>query len=353
MEMDKERLALYTDYLISNFGQATATGLSGLLDGQISHDQVTRFLAEREYTSKDLWREVKGTVRQIECEDGVLIFDDTICEKAWTDENDLICWHYDHVAGRAVKGINLLNALYRSRDASIPVAFEVVKKPLRFCDVKTRQVKRASEVTKNELMRRMLAACLANQLKLRYVLLDSWYASQENFEFIDKQGKHFIAALKDNRLVALNEDDKKQGRFVRIDAISLKDQQAVRGWLKGYGKEVLLVRRIFTNKDGSTGVLNLVCSNVTLDGESAAAIYHKRWKVEEFHKSLKSNAALGKSPTQTVTTQNNHVFMAIFAVFKLECLTMRHKLNHFALRAKLLLKATRQAYEQLQAMRAA
>ena len=45
--------------------------------------------------------------------------------------------------------------------------------------------------------------------------------------------------------------------------------------------------------------------------------------------------------------------MAIFAVFKLECLTMRHKLNHFALRAKLLLKATRQAYEQLQAMRAA
>lgn len=153
--------------------------------------------------------------------------------------------------------------------------------------------------------------------------------------------------------MALNEDDKKQGRFVRIDAISLKDQQAVRGWLKGYGKEVLLVRRIFTNKDGSTGVLNLVCSNVTLDGESAAAIYHKRWKVEEFHKSLKSNAALGKSPTQTVTTQNNHVFMAIFAVFKLECLTMRHKLNHFALRAKLLLKATRQAYEQLQAMRAA
>lgn len=62
--MDKERLELYTDYLISNFGLATATGLSGLLDGQISHDQVTRFLAERDYTSKDLWLEVKGVVRQ-------------------------------------------------------------------------------------------------------------------------------------------------------------------------------------------------------------------------------------------------------------------------------------------------
>jgi hypothetical protein len=344
---------LYTDYLISNFGQSTATGLSGLVDGQISHDQVTRFLAERAYTSKDLWREVKGTVRQIESEDGVLIFDDTIEEKAWTDENDLICWHYDHVAGRTVKGINLLNALYHSRDVSIPVAFEVVKKPLRFCDVKTRQVKRAGEVTKNELMRNMFAACLANQLKFRYVLLDSWYAAQENFEFIEKKGKHFIAALKDNRLVALSEEDKKQGRFVRIDAVPLKDRQAVRGWLKGYGKQVLLIRRLFTNKDGSTGMLNLACSDVAQGGDAAATIYQKRWKVEEFHKSLKSNAALGKSPTQTVTTQNNHVFMAIFAVFKLECLTMRLKLNHFALRAKLLLKATRQAYEQLQALRAA
>ena len=54
----------------------------------------------------------------------------------------------------------------------------------------------------------------------------------------------------------------------------------MRRWLKGRDKEVLLVRRILTNKDGSTGVLNLVSCNVTLDDESAAAIYQKRWKVE-------------------------------------------------------------------------
>jgi len=351
--MDKERLALYTDYLISNFGQATATGLSALLDGELSHDQVTRFLSERLYTSKDLWREVKSTVRQVESEDGVLIFDDTIEEKAWTDESDIMCWHYDHVSGRTVKGINLLNALYHSRGVSIPVAFEVVTKPLLFCDVNTQQVKRASAVTKNEQMREMIGVCVANQLKFRYVLMDSWYAAQENFEFIVKTKKHFLAALKDNRLVALSQEDKKQGRFVRIATVPLQDKQAMRGWLKGYEKEVLLIRRIFTNKDGSTGVLNLVCSDVTLDGESVATIYQKRWKVEEFHKSLKSNAALAKSPTRTVMTQNNHVFMAIVAVFKLECLKMRHKLNHFALRAKLLINATQHAYQQLQALRAA
>ena len=46
---------------------------------------------------------------------------------------------------------------------SIPVAFELVRKPLQFCDVKTRQVKHASEVTKNELMRDIIAACLRQQ----------------------------------------------------------------------------------------------------------------------------------------------------------------------------------------------
>src|ERR1700712_4299857 len=119
----------------------------------------------------------------------------------------------------------------------------------------------------------------------------------------------------------------------------------------GYGKGVLLVRQVFTNKDSSTGMLNLVCSDLALDVEQVTTIYQKRWNVEVFHKSLKSNAGLAKSPTQTVTTQSNHVFMSIVAVFKLECLKTQHHLNHFALRAKLLIKATQQAYEQLQALR--
>jgi len=42
--MNKELLDLYTDYLISSFSYTTATGLSSMLGGTISHDKVTRFL---------------------------------------------------------------------------------------------------------------------------------------------------------------------------------------------------------------------------------------------------------------------------------------------------------------------
>jgi hypothetical protein len=34
----------------------TATGLSELLDGEISHDKITRFLAGQKRTNQDLWR---------------------------------------------------------------------------------------------------------------------------------------------------------------------------------------------------------------------------------------------------------------------------------------------------------
>jgi hypothetical protein len=44
--------------------------------------------------------------------------------------------------------------------------------------------------------------------------------------------------------------------------------------------------------------------------------------------------------------------MAIVAAFKLECLSLSNKLNPFALCRKLLINASRSAYEQLQLFRA-
>jgi len=46
---------LYTNYLLTSFSSTTATGLSELLDGHISHDQVSsRFLSKKDYTSEGL-----------------------------------------------------------------------------------------------------------------------------------------------------------------------------------------------------------------------------------------------------------------------------------------------------------
>ena len=107
--MDKHLLELYSDYLLSSFGATPATGLSALVDGAVSHDQVTRFLSAADYDGRTLWQQVKPLVRDLQQADGVLIVDDTIQPKPHTDENDLICWHYDHSQNRSVKGIIALH----------------------------------------------------------------------------------------------------------------------------------------------------------------------------------------------------------------------------------------------------
>ena len=86
-------LDLYSDYLISAFGQTRATGLSSLLNGEVSHDQTQRWLAGEKQTSADLWRIAKPHVRKIESADGVMIVDDSIGEKPYTDENDMGVFH--------------------------------------------------------------------------------------------------------------------------------------------------------------------------------------------------------------------------------------------------------------------
>ncbi len=86
--MQDKLLDIYTDYLISQNKYATATGLSELLSGELSHDQVRRFLHNGEYGSKELWLYVKPLVRKQENTDGgVLILDDSVEEKSYTDEN--------------------------------------------------------------------------------------------------------------------------------------------------------------------------------------------------------------------------------------------------------------------------
>ena len=113
----------------------------------------------------------------------------------------------------------------------------------------------------------------------------------------------------------------------------------------------LIHRQVFTNKDRSTGILYLACSDLNCQATEMETIYKKRWKVEVFHKTLKSNAALTKSPTKCVKTQSNHVFMSFYAAFQLECLSLKLKINHFALRSRLYLNALQHALAKLHSLR--
>jgi len=339
---------LYSDYLLASFGATTATGLSELLEGEVSHDQVTRYLAGTKKTATDLWRTVKPFVREVQSEAGVLIIDDSIEEKPYTDENDIICWHYDHSKDRMLKGINFLTALYSSQGVSVPVGFHLVAKTEKYIDPKTQKEKRRSAVSKNEVGQELIKQAVTNRIPFRFVLFDVWFASAETMVFIKhQQHRDFICPLKTNRKVALSVADKHQGRYTRVDTLEWEAYAAKIVYLEGVDFPLVLVKQVFTNEDGSRGIRYLVSSDTTLSFADLTTTYHERWGVECYHKSLKQNGSLAKSPTHTVTTQTNHFFAALCGFLKLEQLKGKTKLNHFALKTKLYLTALHSAFSTL------
>lgn len=349
--MSKVMLDLYSDYLLCSFGVATATGLSNAVGGAVSHDQVTRFLSDEVKTSADLWHVVKPMVREIESDAGVVSIDDCIVEKPYTDENEIIAWHYDHTQGRAVKGINFMTTLYSSQGYNLPVAFAVVAKTETYTDAKSGVEKRRSPTSKNEYYREMLQACVRNQIRFRYVLNDSWYSAAENMRFVHTTLKRdFVMALKSNRKVALSAQDKRAGHYQTLNTLSLPEGSVWEIYLGSVDFPLLLAQQLFTNEDGNIGILYLVTSDMELDWPAMTTLYQTRWKIEEYHRSLKQNAALADSPTRTQTTQTNHLFAALCAFIKLEGLRMHHALNHYALKSRLHLAAIMHALKTLETL---
>lgn len=351
--MDKKLLDLYSDYLISQNNYATATGLAAVLDGEVSHDQISRFLRAADYGSKELWSHIKPEVRLHEQKTGgVLILDDTISEKSYTDENAVNCWHYSHAKHRHLKGLNLLSCLVRYGDIALPIGYEVVKKDIQFCDRETKRQKRKACVTKNDLFRTLIQQAVNNHILFDYVLADNWFGSKANMHFIHETlKKFFIIGIKSNRNIAMSLEDAKSGQFQQVNSLDWKDGECNTLYLKDIAFPVKVLKKVFTNEDGSTGTLYLVTNDLSIEADRFYEVYQKRWRIEEFHKSIKQNASLAKSPTKTIRTQCNHIFAAMVSFCKLELLKIKTAMNHFAIKHKLLLKANQSMLKELRKLK--
>jgi transposase len=118
-------------------------------------------------------------------------------------------------------------------------------------------------------------------------------------------------------------------------------------WLEEVPFPLLLTKQVFINEDNSIGLLYLVTSDMTLSSDQTQKLYQRRWSIEEYHKSLKQNVSLERSPTRTPTTQRNHLFSSLCAYLKLESMKWQTKLNHFALKSKIYQSALKAAYSEL------
>jgi hypothetical protein len=353
-------LDLYTDFLVTSPNIVSSLLLSKIVNNAHSHDSITRMLAQAELEQKEFWRLIKPSIRQIEQEDGVICIDDTIENKPHSDENELICWHFDHTKGTSVKGINIVTFTYNVADGDsvlkTPVAWELVKKD-KFVTITEkidhkfveREVRRSSVSKIAQVKERLRSLTFQNHLKWKYATFDSWYSSADLITYIIKNlKKQLVCAIKDNRTVCFDtKKSKKEQVWTQVSQLNIEPNKAYSVHLKGIAFELLLVKKVYKNLDGSVGQQYLICTDTSQNADQIGAIYTKRWSSEDLHRSLKQNTALEKMPAKMESSQANHIFASMLAQVKLECLKKATKLNHYALKRQILIQALKTAWEEI------
>jgi len=351
---------IYINFALSSFGKIEMTKLSTILDGQYSHDVFTKnlLLNDEIETDKELWSHVKPILRNYENEeDGCLIIDDSLLKKPHSKVNDIICWNYDHTIGKSLKSILMLNFHYTDASGiSLPVGYEIMTKTEDVYDEKKKKWVKKSKFTKNEIMRDKLEILhFHNELKYRYILFDKWFASIENLVFInDVLKKKFVCPLKKNRKVALSKEDKLNGKYVSIADVDMEGCSSRLVYLEGYEDTLKITKQVSKDGDDDESIyLYLVTNDIDLTTDKILEIYKRRWKIEEYHKSLKQNLKIEHSPTKVMTSQLNHIFLSVCGFIKLERLRLNYKMNHFAIQEKIYIEALRLAYQKVEELECA
>jgi len=348
-------LELYTTYLLSQSGQSTATKLSKILNDKISHDKITRYLHEQNLGEADLWKQVNSNntiIKNISKGDTDLIIDDTIISKPYRKENKQVCWHYNHANGRCEKGIGLISCMLRNTQISVPINCQIIEKTSFYKDKNTGQTKRKSKRSKNEYFREMLSQSTKRMKgNYTYVLADNWFCSKKNLQYIEEElGKKFIIGIKSNRLISLlKNDDTQSENYVALKSANLDADKVYRIKLKGIDFPLILVKKVFKNGgNGHIGTSYLISNDIKLSSVDLYKRYQKRWRIEEYHRSLKQYSSVSKSPSRKERAQKNHIILSLIAYSKLELLGISTKKSTHCLKYEILIKSNIAAFNELE-----
>lgn len=223
-------------------------------------------------------------------------------------------------------------------------------------DKKTGKLKRVSNISKHQYFRQLIKRSVDNNLIFKYLLADKWrptlrFSSKENMTYISELNRHFIMPLKENRRVAMSLENHNKGKHQSIESLGLEEGQTSCVYLKGMDFPILITKQVFKNENSIKGTLYLITNDLMADASSIKDYYQRRWKVEEFYKSVKSNTGYSKSPAHTTRTQSTHLYLSMIAFVKLEAIKVNTKKNHFAIKSILVINAMKVSMRKLQTLK--
>ena len=145
-----------------------------------SHDAINRLLAPDQLTPRLVWENVRDDVQQVA--NGYLVFDDTVLDKSYSRQIELVRRQYSGNAHGVIRGIGVVTCVYVN---PVSQAFWLID--YRIFDPE------GDGKSKLDHVHEMLTnAVYQKQLSFRGVLMDSWYAARPLMRYIERLGEDIL-----------------------------------------------------------------------------------------------------------------------------------------------------------------
>jgi hypothetical protein len=271
----------------------------------ISHDAINYYLKREKLTPRLLWDNVKDVV---EADDnGYIIFDDSVLDKRYSEEIEIVRRQYSGNEHGVLKGIGVVSCVYVNPTIE---RFWVIDYRIFNPDVDGK--------TKIDHVKDMLQNLVYHKLlPFDTVLMDTWYAVQSLMLYIDSLEKIYYCPLKNNRLV---DDTFAKEKYKRIELLEWSPEELECGKIikiKGFPaqKKVKLFRvTVSTNRTDYIATNDLSQSSTDVVQE----VCKIRWKIEEFHREIKQLTGIESCQCRKARLQRNHIACAMLVWIRLK-----------------------------------
>ena len=318
----------YCQYLLVSQINYTLTNFAEHSE-KFSHDALNRYLAGEQLRPKLTWENVKGQL--VQTSKGFLVFDDTVADKNFSHEIELVRRQYSGNAHGVIKGIGIVTCVYVNPELD---QFWVIDYRLYDPD--------GDGKTKIDHVQEMLVNCVYQKsLSFWAVLMDSWYATKEILLMIEKYKKLYYCPLKDNRQV---DDSGGSQPYQRVDSLNWNETEKQTGKLikiKGFpgSHKVKLFRVVLSTKRTDYIVTNDMAQDNT---QAVQEVCSFRWKVEQFHRETKQLTGLEGCQCRKARIVRNHIVCAMLVWVRLKQVANETKQTVYRLKHSLLSDYLRQ-----------
>lgn len=276
---------LYKAFLQASSMRYSGLALSDVSPSKISHDSVSRWLKDKNFSPREIWSTSKSLIdHDEEC---LLIADDSVLSKIHSKNIELVNYQYSGNAHDVIAGIGLINLLWYGCDTEnyTPVDYRIYDKE-------------TDGKTKNSHFCDMLSLAKKRGMKPTAVVMDAWYSSLKNLKAIREHKWFWVTTLRKNRIV---------NRGERLETLNIPDE-GLKVHLRGYGWVTVFK---FVAKNGRIDYVTTNIENPSID--RLKKIIKARWSIEVYHRELKQTCGIERCQARTGRAQRNHICLAIQA----------------------------------------